>query len=91
MIYHLLILVAKILIYFKFSSFLVTFANYFRGVSIRAPYYTSLIVKKLKRRGGKPKNTGKMRIFAPQTEKNVPSGAQNKTLKRENQTSDERP
>ncbi len=32
-----------------------------------------------------------MRIFAPQTEKNVPSGAQNKTLKRENQTSDERP
>ena len=58
MIYHLLILVAKILIYFKFSSFLVTFANYFRGVSIRAPYYTSLIVKKLKRRGEKPKNTG---------------------------------
>ena len=80
MIYHLLILVAKILIYFKFSSFLSNiFKLFLRGVHQGAPPYTSLIVKKLKRRGGKPKNTGKMRIFAPQTEENVPSGAQNNT------------
>jgi hypothetical protein len=49
------------------------------------------LLKNSKGEGENQKIQGKMRIFAPQTEKNVPSGAQNKTLKRENQASDERP